>query len=89
MNQEKEAFLQRLKNVHQLLTQAGCPSLDNCSLFNALCDAGEGVSQPTSDPNTETSTKSFMCNKEIFYRDLRVSCGVTDVNVPIIFRSVH
>ena len=76
--EEKEAFLQRLKNVRQLLTPAGCPSLDNCSLFNALCDAVEGVSQPT-------STKSFMLNsgkyctsidncfsKEILHQDFGV-----------------
>ena len=83
--EEKEAFLQRLKNVRQLLTPAGCPSLDNCSLFNALCDAVEGVSQPTSDPNTGASTKSFMRNsgkyctsidncfsKEILHQDFGV-----------------
>ena len=59
--EEKEAFLQRLQSVRQLLTPAGSPSLDNCSLFNALCDAVEGTPQP-SDPSAEPSTKSFMRN---------------------------
>ena len=58
---EKEAFLRRLKDVRQLLTLAGCPSLDNCSLFNALCNAVE-ILPSTSDPNAEPSTKSFLCN---------------------------
>ena len=58
---EKEAFLRRLKDVRQLLTPAGCPSLDNCSLFNALCDAVE-IQPSTSDPSAEPSTKSFLRN---------------------------
>ena len=62
-HEEKEAFLTRLKNVRQLLTPEGCPSLDNCSVFNALCDTFEGVSpESTPDTNTGASTKSFMQN---------------------------
>ena len=51
----------RLKDVRQLLTLAGFPSLDDCSLFNALCNAVE-ILPSTSDPNAEPSTKSFLCN---------------------------
>ena len=46
----EEDFQQRLKNVRKLLTPAGAPSLDNTSLFNALCDAVEAGSHQTSDP---------------------------------------
>ena len=61
---EKDAFLRRLKNVRELLTPAGSPSLDNCSLFSALCDSFEGASQTAApavtDSSTEPSTKSFL-----------------------------
>ena len=61
--EEKEAFQQRLKNVRQLLTPAGAPSLDNTSLFNALCDAVEAGSCPTPNSgNAGPVTKSFMSN---------------------------
>ena len=66
-HEEKEAFLQRLKNVRQLLTPEGAPSLDNTSLFNALCDAAEAGSHPTSDPHDgnagpASTMMSFMRN---------------------------
>ena len=60
----KEAFVQRLEHVRQLMTPAGAPSLDNNSLFNVLCDLAE-ASHPTLDPhsaNVGQSTSSFMRN---------------------------
>ena len=64
-HEEKEAFQRRLKNVRKLLTPAGAPSLDNTSLFNALCDVAESGSHQTSDPhgaNAGPMTTSFMRN---------------------------
>lgn len=64
-HEEKEAFQQRLNNVRKLLTPAGAPSLDNTSLFNALCDVVETGSHQTSDPlsaNAGPTTMSFMRN---------------------------
>ena len=60
-HEEKEAFVQRLEYIRQLLTPAGASPLDNNSLFNALCDRAE-ASHPTPDPHSGSGTKSFMRN---------------------------
>ena len=61
--EEKEAFIARLKSVRQLLTPAESRPIDNCSLLNALFDVAEGhASQPTSQNETSVPSgpKSFM-----------------------------
>ena len=59
---EKDAFLVKLKSVRQKLTPPGSPSLDNCSLFSVLCDAVLTDAPSTSDPAAEGSSQSFMRN---------------------------
>ena len=64
-HEEKEAFQRRLEHIRQLMTPAGAQSIDNNSLFNALCDLAED-SHPTPDPahgaDAGPATKSFMRN---------------------------
>lgn len=66
--EEKEVFLQRLKNVRQLLTPAGSPPLDNFSLLNRLCDSVEinsgsqSYHQTSDTTSTGPTVKSFMSN---------------------------
>ena len=73
--EEREIFQQRLRSVRQLLTPPGSPPLDNCSLFNVLCDIAEDTSgsqlpgrgASAADPESEEThpvggTKSFMRN---------------------------
>ena len=77
--EEREIFKQRLKNVRQLLTRPGSLPLDNCSLFNVLCDIAEDQTEDkspslgasTADPENEEAcfvggTKSFMRNSSEF-----------------------
>ena len=64
--EEKDAFLRRLKGVRQKLTPPGSPPLDNCSLFSSLCDAIEADSPSTSAPVDEAASKSFMKNSGEF-----------------------
>ena len=62
---EKEAFLQRLQNVHRLMTPVGAPLLENQNLVYALLDLAESGSHPTSDPHSDNAgpaTRSFMRN---------------------------
>ena len=60
--EEKEAFIARLKSVRQLLTPAESRPIDNCSLLNALFDAAEGhASQPMpTSQSVPSGPKSFM-----------------------------
>lgn len=64
--EEKDAFLDRLKSVRQLLTPPDCPTVDNNRLFKAMFDAVEENHQQ--DPSAsgvtdhEQSTKSFLRN---------------------------
>ena len=58
--EEKDAFMDRLRKVRQLLTPPECPTIDNNKLFCALFDAVEGVhQQDPSNITVEDSTKSF------------------------------
>ena len=61
--EEKEAFIARLKAVQELLTPAGSRLIDNCSLLNTF-DAVEAGVQPSteSDLGSGPSTKSFLRN---------------------------
>ena len=49
--EEKDAFLQRLKNIRKLLTPTGAPLLENQNLIYALLDLAEDGSHPTPDPH--------------------------------------
>ena len=49
--EDKERFVQGLKHVRQLLSQAGNAAEDRNS-----------VSQPTFDPSSDSNTKSFLRN---------------------------
>ena len=63
--EEKEAFLQRLRNVRKLMTPAGAPLLENQNLVYSLLDLAEAGSHPTPDPcsaNAGPATRSFMRN---------------------------
>ena len=64
--EEKDAFLRRLKCVRQKLTLPGSPPLDNYSLFSILCDAVEADSPSTSAHADEASSKFFMSNSGEF-----------------------
>ena len=46
--EEREIFQQRLKNVRQLLIPPSSLPLDNCSLFNVLCDIAEDQAEDKS-----------------------------------------
>ena len=76
---QEEIFQQRLKNVRQLLKLPGSLPLDNCLLFNVLCDIAEdraedkspSLGASTADPENEEAcfvggTKSFMRNSGEF-----------------------
>lgn len=52
--EEKEAFVRRLKSVRELLTPAGCPPMDNHGLMSALFDAVE-ESSPQHDERVESN----------------------------------
>ena len=76
--EEKEAFLQRIKNVRKLLTPAGVSLLENQNLFYALLDLAEAGSHPTPDPLTADAgpaTRSFMRNSGKLWKDygMRIS----------------
>ena len=62
--EEKDVFVQRLKNIRQKLTPAGSPLLDNFSLMNAFCDAvdSDSSSSHTSVSSVGPTVKSFMTN---------------------------
>ena len=63
--EEKDAFLDRLKTVRQLLTPPDCPTVDNNRLFKAMFDAVKENHQqePSIGSNVnERSTKSFLHN---------------------------
>ena len=67
--EEKDAFLQRLKNIHKLLIPAGAPLLENQNLVYALLDLAEAGSHLTPDPhsaNAGPATRSFMHNSGKF-----------------------
>ena len=67
--EEKDAFMDKLRKVHQLLTPPECPTIDN-KLFCALFDAVEEVhQQDPSDIIIEHSTNmvvSCVCRYCIF-----------------------
>ena len=76
--EEKEAFLQRIKNVRKLLTPAGAPLLENKNLFYALLNFAKAGSHPTPDPLTADAgpaTRSFMRNSGKLWKDygMRIS----------------
>lgn len=61
--EEKEAFIEWLKAVRQLLIPAGSRPIDNCSLLNALFDGAEGAGAPKPMATVGgSSSKSFMRN---------------------------
>ena len=83
--EEKDAFLQRLKNVRKLLTPAGAPLLENQNLVYALLDLAEAGSHPTPDPhsaNAGPATRSFMRNsgKFIIWKSYGIKVPCTAVN---------
>ena len=83
--EEKDAFLQRLKNVRKLLTPAGAPLLENQNLVYALLDLAEAGSHPTPDPhsaNAGPATRSFMRNsgKFIIWKSYGMKVPCTAVN---------
>ena len=67
--EEKDAFMDRLRRVRQLLTPPQCPTVDNNRLFCAMFDAVEREVHHEQDSVTsesvEYSTKSFQrdCGK--------------------------
>ena len=67
--EEKEAFQHRLSSVRKLLTPSGCPSLDNCSLMNAMFDSVEGGGPMTDVPSRDShpTVRSFMRNSGKIY----------------------
>ena len=85
---KREVFQHRLKNVRQLLTPPGSSlPLDNCSLFNVLCDIAEDWAEDkrpspgasTADPENEEArfvggTKSFMRNSGEFVQCWPSAC---------------
>ena len=61
--EDKERFVERLKHVRKLLSQAGNPCTDDHSFMSALFYAVEDqVPHPTFDPSSDTHTKSFLRN---------------------------
>ena len=57
--EEKQAFLGRLKHVRELLKPSGSPLLDNFSLLSTLCASVEG------DPDYSQPPCHY-CNQELY-----------------------
>ena len=82
--EEKEAFLQRLQNVHRLMTPAGAPLLENQNLIYALLDLAESGSHPTPDSHSDNAgpaTRSFVRNNGKLWKILWHEFTNTAVNI--------
>ncbi|XP_064401110.1 uncharacterized protein LOC135347149 [Halichondria panicea] len=68
--EEKQAFLGRLKHVRELLKPPGSPLLDNFSLLSTLCASVEGDPDHSHPPPTPvTAIRSFMSNNGMYKND--------------------
>ena len=71
--EEKEAFIRRLKRVRKCLSPEGSAELDHLGLLGAMMDSVEGVSprQPSTSPATTASSKTATVAAQSFLRN----CG--------------
>ena len=60
--EDKEAFLLRLKGVRERLSPVGCPPMDNHGLLSAMCDAVEESTSQSVQTDEAITSSSFMSN---------------------------
>ena len=60
--EDKEAFLLRLKGVRERLSPVGCPQMDNHGLLSAMCDAVEESTSQSVQTDEAITSSSFMSN---------------------------
>ena len=60
--EEKEAFLLRLKGVRERLSPVGCPPMDKHGLLSAMCDAVEEGTSQSQQTDEAIGGTSFLTN---------------------------